>query len=519
MYKLFLCLRYLRTRWIALASVVSVTLGVATLIVVNSVMGGFATEMRDRVKGLLSDLVIEGFGLGGFEDPELVMNHVQEELGDKIEAMTPIVETPGFLILTLYGQEFTELVQVYGIDMASYGHVCKFFEYIYDEPLRKRASFEVTADLLRRRDFGLYAELARGNLAAAEPDVATHAESPSSLPVTLGEPEEPEPIGSQAIEADMQPAPPRRHLANPFTSNAERPQIRSSDSLLTPNQEPKRERGIVIPYLLATTRHEHKDRELVRPGDQVRLALPHTSLSRVKIEARQEVFTTVGRFKSGMSEYDQSHCYVDIKDLQELRGMPNRANAIYIKLKDYGDAPQVAERLRAMFPPPHFQIRTWEQKQGQLLSAVQVEQSILNIMLFMIIAVAGFGILAIFYMIVIEKMRDIGILKSLGATDGGVMNVFLGYGLALGIVGSGLGMVIGLLIVIYLDQIEAWLSWLSGRSLFDRDLYYFDRIPTEIDPLNIAWIVLGSLLIAVGSSVLPALRAAALRPVQSLRYE
>jgi lipoprotein-releasing system permease protein len=80
-------------------------------------------------------------------------------------------------------------------------------------------------------------------------------------------------------------------------------------------------------------------------------------------------------------------------------------------------------------------------------------------------------------------------------------------------------MIIGLLIVVYLDKIEAWLSWLMGHNLFDRDLYYFDRIPTVIDAWNITWIVLGALCIAVGSSVLPALRAAALRPVQSLRYE
>jgi lipoprotein-releasing system permease protein len=450
------------------------------------------------------------------------MEHVQSQLGDKIEAMTPIVQTPGFLILTLYGQEFIELVQVYGIDMNSYGNVCKFFDYLFDERLRNDPSFEVTPELRLRHEWW------RRDEAELEPDAekrrsGSNAASNGSSTVTLGEPQSPdvpEHANSESAEGAVQRLP--RHSSNPFAGEAveqKRSQTNSSGSLLSGTPEERPERGIIIPYLLATTRHDHQDRELIRPGDQVRLALPHTSLSRIKIEARQEVFTTVGRFKSGMSEYDQSHCYVDIKDLQELRGMPGRVNAIYIKLKDYGDAPEVAQRLRAMFPPPRFQIRTWEQKQGQLLSAVRVEQGILNVLLFMIIAVAGFGILAIFYMIVIEKMRDIGILKSLGASDRGVMGVFLGYGLALGVVGSGLGMIIGLLIVVYLDKIEAWLSWLMGHNLFDRDLYYFDRIPTVIDAWNITWIVLGALCIAVGSSVLPALRAAALRPVQSLRYE
>jgi lipoprotein-releasing system permease protein len=99
------------------------------------------------------------------------------------------------------------------------------------------------------------------------------------------------------------------------------------------------------------------------------------------------------------------------------------------------------------------------------------------------------------------------------------MSIFLGYGLGLGVVGSGLGMVIGLLIVNYLDSIEDFLSRMSGRHIFDPDLYYFDKIPTMIDGFNIAWIVLGAMLIAVAASVLPAWRAARLRPVQSLRYE
>jgi lipoprotein-releasing system permease protein len=339
----------------------------------------------------------------------------------------------------------------------------------------------------------------------------------------LGEPQGPEgPDGAAAPPAEAgSPLEKARLSTNPFQQNSggtskQGPQ----DSLLDPLPDAaEKERGIIIPYLLATTRWHQRDIALVRPGDQVRLALPRTSITRVKIEAAQSQFTTVGRFKSGMSEYDQSNCYVDIKDLQELRGMPNRVNSIYIKLKDYSDAKDVSERLRSLFPAPHFQIRTWEQKQGQLLSAVAVEQSILNVLLFMIIAVAGFGILAIFYMIVVEKMRDIGVLKSLGASDGGVMGIFLGYGLGLGVVGSGLGMTIGLLIVIYLDKIEKWLSWVTGHEMFNRDLYYFDKIPAVINGYNIAWIVLSAMLIAVAASVLPAWRAARLRPVQSLRYE
>ena len=113
-----------------------------------------------------------------------------------------------------------------------------------------------------------------------------------------------------------------------------------------------------------------------------------------------------------------------------------------------------ATASRTAFERPQFcGIHTWRDKQGALLAAVQMETAILNVLLFMIIAVAGFGILAIFFMIVVEKTRDIGILKSLGASGHGVMGIFLTYGLSLGLVGSGVGMIIGLLIVRYINAI------------------------------------------------------------------
>ena len=148
-----------------------------------------------------------------------------------------------------------------------------------------------------------------------------------------------------------------------------------------------------------------------------------------------------------------------------------------------------------------------------------METAILNVLLFMIIAVAGFGILAIFFMIVVEKTRDIGILKSLGASSGGIMGIFLAYGLSLGMVGSGAGLVIGLLFVANINEIADVLAWITGQEVFDPTIYYFQKIPTIVEPLTVAWIVAGAMLIAVVASILPARRAARLHPVEALRYE
>jgi lipoprotein-releasing system permease protein len=179
----------------------------------------------------------------------------------------------------------------------------------------------------------------------------------------------------------------------------------------------------------------------------------------------------------------------------------------------------VVERLQAVFPPGLYTVKTWEQKQGPLLEAVAVESAILNVLLFLIIAVAGFGILAIFFMIVVEKTRDIGILKSLGASSNGVMSIFLSYGLALGVVGSGVGVMLGLLFVHYINVIEKWTSWLTGHEVFPEKIYYFHEIPTAVNPLTVFCVAAGAMAIAVLASILPARRASRLHPVDALRYQ
>ena len=229
----------------------------------------------------------------------------------------------------------------------------------------------------------------------------------------------------------------------------------------------------------------------------------------------QDSFTVVGYSKSGMSEYDSTHVYVPIARLQWLRGIGDgqgngAVTHIQIKARAGVDLDELAADVQAELErirPMYFRVSTWEQKQGPLLAAVAVEQSILNMLLFFIIAVAGFGILATFSMIVVEKTRDIGVLKALGASSAGVRGIFLGYGLSLGIVGSGVGMLGGLRFVHNINDIEKWLSQVTGRKVFDDAIYYFNEIPTRVEPATVAWIVVGALFIAVGASVWPAQRA------------
>jgi lipoprotein-releasing system permease protein len=201
-------------------------------------------------------------------------------------------------------------------------------------------------------------------------------------------------------------------------------------------------------------------------------------------------------------------------------GIPS-VTSIQLRLREGVNLAEARDKLRAHFPADRFAYRidTWRDLQGPLLAAVQMETTILNILLFLIIAVAGFGILATFFMIVVEKTRDIGVLKALGAPSSGVMSIFLNYGLSLGVAGSGMGLVLGLLFVTFINQIAAVVEKILGQEIFDPTVYYFQQIPTIVNPSMLFWVVAGAIVIAVGASVLPSLRAARLHPVEALRYE
>ncbi|MCL2711086.1 MAG: FtsX-like permease family protein, partial [Planctomycetaceae bacterium] len=165
----------------------------------------------------------------------------------------------------------------------------------------------------------------------------------------------------------------------------------------------------------------------------------------------------------------------------------------------------------------HYSIKTWRDEQIDLLNAILTELAMLNVLLFLIFMVAGFGILAIFYMIVIEKQKDIGILKSLGASSGGIMQIFLYYSLLLGIIGATLGLGLGLLMVKYIREIATVLSYILQRDVFSPEVYSFYEIPTMVDTWTVIGIIAGAIFIAVSAGVLPAMRAARVHPVETLR--
>ena len=509
MYKLLLCLRYLRTRYLAFICIVSVMLGVATLIVVNAVMNGFSTKLKDRLHGMLSDVIVETDRMDGFEihDPrstsrnplppltpeEIVRKIMESPAGDRIQAVSPTIEVFAILQFDFRGQTMTKPVKVIGVDPASRDAVGGFREYLVRQRDADRASFDLTREAMDQHE--------RNQRAAAEDQALILPKvQPKSLVPKLDDIPPPD---REAMEGGM-PVP-KLYGAIPGFTIAH---FRYRD-----------EYGNVV------------EEAALKPGD--RLELTTVSAFQTEIttqfgtERRLQVKPVSGSFlvtdyvKTEMSEYDQSIVYVPLDHLQRVRGMQGRCTHFQIKLKNYDrDKEFVTAELEKIFPPQTgSRVSTWEQLQGSLLAAIEVERSILNLLLFMIVGVAGFSILAIFTMIVSEKYRDIGIMKSLGASNGGVMSIFVGYGLLLGVVGCALGTVLGLWITENINEIEAFLTQIRGSAIFPRDVYYFKEIPTAIDAPSVGYVNLGAVGIAVLFSILPAWRAARLHPVRALRFE
>lgn len=536
MYKLLLCLRYLRTRWIALASIISVMLGVATMIVVNSVMAGFRHEMHQRLHGILSDVVVESHSLEGFTNVQWHLDEIRNVLGDELEEMSATVHVPAMLSFQFNGQWITRPVQLIGIDAATYANISDFDEYLLHEQNRRQVSFQL-------HESGYDARLPYAGWPYRRQRVkfeqAYHEQMEAMQ--QYEQPGPPDPFRRDAVRAapagdtansEAVAEPPAVEELGPVPSSVppEMEGLAAGDDRPAQFDEMNEQHtGIILGIAMCSMRRRNPDGNvedfyLCLPGDDVKLTFPTAGAPPQAVNAS---FTVVDFYESKMSEYDSTLAFVPLGQLQRLRGMIDpqsglgAVTSIQIKLKEGANLEAARDRLQARFPAADFpyRIQTWKEMQGPLLAAVQMETAILNILLFLIIAVAGFGILATFFMIVVEKTKDIGILKSLGAPSGGVAKIFLGYGLSLGIVGSGVGMVMGLLFVVYINQIAELLGAITGQDVFNPEIYYFQEIPTIVSPLTIAWIVVGAMLIAVLASVLPAIRAARLHPVEALRYE
>ncbi|MDR2169860.1 MAG: FtsX-like permease family protein [Planctomycetaceae bacterium] len=555
MYKLLICWRYLLTRHFALFSMITVMLGVATMIIVNAVMLGFATEMKNRIHGILSDVNFESIDLQGFPNADEYMKAINAAAGDMIEAMTPTIITPGMLTFRpgIDASTVSRQIQLIGIDELNHGKVSAILEYLQHPNNRTTLTFNLheagydvkgagkeanKTNRIEMKNAGW--EYRRFRVATQVKMQKEYEEEQKRLQKERENSLKSNKLNNPNIDDDNIPATKStsEFFTEPLDPFAQVKAIDDNETNLTIAEKShifdaakEQHAGAIIGIGLTafdrtekinpdTNKKEIHERLLLIPGDDITLSFPTASLP---IKLQSDNFTVVDLYESKMVEYDSQLVFVPIKKLQQLRGMYDPVSGqpmvsqILIKAKPNVDLDILRDKIRDRFHSSLFVVSTWKDKQESLIAAVFNELAMLNVLLFVIFVAAGFGIFSIFSMIVIEKTKDIGILKSLGASKYGVMQIFIFYSLFLGVGGSIFGLILGLTFVRYIKEIASALSYILQNEVFNPKIYYFYEIPTVVDPATVFWIICGAIFIAIISGIIPALQAARQQPVDALR--
>ncbi len=250
------------------------------------------------------------------------------------------------------------------------------------------------------------------------------------------------------------------------------------------------------------------------PGDVVvlatapgRLALS-TALGGFVPQYRSYVIT--GVFETGMYEYDSGYAYMDLVSAQDLAGLELRVTGIDVRTPDRYAAPEVATRLASVLGFPYRTI-DWQEQNRSLFSALQLEKLAMGVILLLIVLVAAFNIVSTLTMVVTDKTREIGILKAMGMPSASIRRIFLWQGAAIGFVGTGMGVLLGL--------VGAWALTRFKLISLDPQVYFIDRLPIQIAVSDVLAITAASLGIAMLATLWPARQASRLFPVEAIRHE
>ncbi len=255
---------------------------------------------------------------------------------------------------------------------------------------------------------------------------------------------------------------------------------------------------------------ELASRLLLSEGDEVILITPIFKASPLGMIPKVGKFEVAGTFKSGMYEFDSAFAYISLKDAQELFEMKDRVTDIEVRVSDIYNLHPVEVMLKNKISGG-LRIQNWQQMNRNLFSALKLEKILMTIMLTLIILVAAFNMLGSLIMLVMRKTKEIGILRSVGASQGSIMKVFVWQGMILGLLGTGAGVTLGTVTAFLLKKYQ----FIKLAS----DVYYLDYLPVEVKAVDIAVVVAASLLLSFFSTLYPAYKASKLDPVEAIRYE
>lgn len=459
MYQVFLSFRYLRARPISWIGVAGIFVAVSALILILSIMSGFLFETRSHLRGSLSDLSIQA--------------HLDRPLMHEGKSILPKRDVEGVL------------------------------ETILADPLVSGASAHYTW-------YGMLAVSGRERM-QSDPSFGDLA-----LVKLVGiDPTEEFTVSDLAEDLERESFLLESRVADPGAPFGPIPGYEPDGRPLEP---------VLVGEQLARFWGLRRGRTL----ELVTAVLdPETGSPK---EAVSRSFVVAGTFRSKNNEFDLSTLYLPRSVMADWFGAGREFTDVAVKLHDYEGTKDAARlSLSARLHEQGYlhdpaitkgsEIRTWEDYQRAMLAAIENEKGLLGIMLSLVLLVAAFSVFAILSMLVQEKRRDIGILCALGATQRGVMGTFLMIGLWEALLGTALGLLAGIWSSVNINGIEQALSTTFGFTIFNREAYAFDYIPTVIEPGGVAAIVIGAFTASLLAAAVPAWRAARLNPVEGLRHE
>jgi len=467
-YSWFLALRYLLARWVNVLGMAGVAVAVWALIVVISVFSGFISEIREHIREATADLVLTAVK----DDCSYSATAEVLERDDDVVATAPRLIHHAILFpFGTFGGKPLQLTRATGLSPLR----SSFVVMIGIDPECEAAATEMTSWLQQVKD---------EEPLFAVPDV----DKPLDVPEVLHK----RALASGGREV---PRGPMFHTGPALLLSLRR---MTSGELLTP--------GLLVDAVSA--RFEQKG------GKQ--------NVVRIK---RQ--FVTVGAFETHHNTFDDVTAFVPIDVMRsmlgqdpDLPGAIDLVNEIAIKVRPGADLEVVKERLAAAtHDVAGGVVKTWEEQNEVFLAAVDHERALMKIVLFAVMLVAAFLIYATLHMMVTQKVKDVGILTSMGAAPGGIAAIFVFGGCAIATVGCSVGAGLGLLSAHYLNDVNDWCHAHLGVELFPTKLYDLDRIPYRVEPEWVAQVLIAAFVLTLLVAYFPARRAARLDPVKALSYE
>jgi lipoprotein-releasing system permease protein len=256
----------------------------------------------------------------------------------------------------------------------------------------------------------------------------------------------------------------------------------------------------------------------LRAGDSVTLVSPRGAVTPMGTTPRIKPYKIAAIFEIGMSEYDAAFVYMPLPEAQAYFNRAGDVTAIEL----YVDSPDRIDRYRKPIADaaqrPIYMI-DWRQRNATFFNALQVERNVMFLILTLIVLVAALNIVSGLIMLVKDKGPDIAIMRTMGATQGAIMRIFLITGASIGVVGTGIGFIVGILVCTNVESIRQFLSWLTDTELFPPELYFLSRLPAELDVGETTAVVIMALTLSLLATLYPSWRAARLDPVEALRYE